>query len=131
MLSRHMLTGIALYAAAMSATGHAAVTEDSFLLRSTGDLIELCGTAPTDPMGTAALNFCHGFALGVYRVLEEENAAKRVGKLFCIADPVPTRNQAVADFIAWAKADQAVMSQPAADGVMAYLVKKYPCKSGK
>ncbi len=131
MLSRHWLTGIAMCAALLPATANAAVTEDTFLLRSTGDLIELCSAAPTDPMGTAALNFCHGFALGVYRVLEEENAAKRTGKLFCTPNPLPTRNQAIADFLSWAKTDAAVMSRDPADGVTAYLVSKYPCKSGK
>jgi hypothetical protein len=131
MLSRHWLAGIAMCAAAFPAAGHAAVTEDTFQLRTTGDLIELCSVAPSDPMGTAALNFCHGFALGVYRVLEVENAARRMGKLFCIAEPLPTRNQAIADFVQWAKAAPEVMSQAPADGVTGYLTKKYPCKPGK
>ena len=87
MRRRHWLAGIALCAAALPATGQAAVTEDTFQLRTTGDLVELCSVAPSDPMGTAALNFCHGFALGVYRVLETENAARRMGKLFCLAEP--------------------------------------------
>ena len=47
------------------------------MVRSTGDLIELCTAAPTDPMGTAALNFCHGFGVGVYRVLEEFESARK------------------------------------------------------
>jgi hypothetical protein len=83
-------------------------------------------------MGTAALNFCHGFTLGVYNVLTEENAAKRMGKLFCMPDPAPTtRNQAVADFVQWAKATPQAMTQSPADGVTGYLVSKYPCKRGK
>jgi Rap1a immunity proteins len=128
---RHWLTGIALCAAALPTQGRAAVTEDTFLLRTTGDLVELCATAPADPMGTAALNFCHGFTLGVYRVLAEENAAKRVGKLFCTPDALPTRNEAIADFVQWAKATPAVTSAPPADGVTDYLIRKYPCKRGK
>jgi hypothetical protein len=81
MRRRHWLAGIALCAAALPAAGQAAVIEDTFQLRTTGDLVELCSVAPSDPMGTAALNFCHGFALGVYRVLETENAPP--GKLCC------------------------------------------------
>jgi hypothetical protein len=131
MRSRHWLAGIAMCSVALPAAGRAAVTEDTFQLRTTADLIELCSIAPSDPMGTAALNFCHGFALGVYRVLEEEDAAKRMGKLFCIADPLPTRNQAISDFVQWAKASPQVMSEPPADGVTRYLTTKYPCKRGK
>ena len=130
MLCRHWLAGIALCAAALPATGNAAVTEDTFQLRTTGDLVELCSTAPSDPMGTAALNFCHGFTLGVYQVLTEENAAERMGKLFCVPDtPTPTRNQAIADFVQWAKATPQAMSQTPADGLTGYLVSKYPMQA--
>ena len=131
MLRRHVLAGLAVCAAALPAAARAAVTEDTFQLRTTGDLVELCTTAPSDPMGTAALNFCHGFALGVYRVLEEENAARRMGKLFCIPEPPPTRNEALADFVQWAKASPTLISQPPADGIAAYLTTKYPCRRGK
>jgi hypothetical protein len=130
MRRRRWLAGIALCAAALPAAGQAAVIEDAFQLRTTGDLVELCSVAPSDPMGTAALNFCHGFALGVYRVLETENAARRMGKLFCLAEPMPTRNQALADFVQWAKATPEVMSQAPADGLTGYLTRKYTCKHG-
>jgi hypothetical protein len=112
-------------------TGNAAVTEDTFQLRTTSDLVELCSTAPSDPMGTAALNFCHGFALGVYRVLAEENAASRMGRLFCVPEPMPSRNQAIGDFVQWAKATPTVMSQDPADGMASYLASKYPCRPHK
>jgi hypothetical protein len=130
MLNRHWLAGIAMYAAAFPAAGHAAVTEDTFQLRTTGDLVELCSVAPSDPMGTAALNFCHGFAVGVYRVLEAENAARR-GKLFCVTEPLPTRNQGIADFVQWVNATPEVLSQGPADGIASYLTRKYPCQRGK
>ena len=123
---------MALCLTALPIASHAAVTEDTFLVRTTGDLIDLCTAAPSDPMSTAALNFCHGFTIGVYRVLAEENAAKRTGKLFCMPDPAPTtRNQAIADFVQWAKATPQAMTQSPADGVTGYLVSKYPCKRGK
>ena len=131
MLSRHWLAVLAMCAAALPAPGNAAVTEDTFLLHTTSDLVELCSIAPSDPMGTAALNFCHGFAVGVYRVLEAENAAKRSGKLFCVTDPLPTRNQAIADFVQWAKATPEVMSHTPADAIAGYVMKKYPCQRGK
>ena len=71
MLSRHWLIGVAVCASILPTAAGAAVTEATFQLATTADLVDLCTAAPSDPMGTAALNFCQGFAVGVYRVLEE------------------------------------------------------------
>lgn len=131
MLRKHWLVGLALCAAIVPSAGHAAVTEDTFQLKTTSDLVELCSDAPSDPMLTAALNFCHGFALGVFRVLDEENAAHRINKLFCIPNPTPTRSQVLTDFVQWAKSAPGVMDQRPADGLSAYLAKTYPCPPGK
>jgi Rap1a immunity proteins len=132
MRNRHWLAGMAMCLAVLPTAAGAAVTEATFSLNTTSDLVDLCTAAPSDPMGTAALNFCHGFALGVYRVLEEENAAKRMGRLFCIPDTVrPSRNEAIADFVQWVKASPDVMSQRPADGIASYLNHKYPCPRGK
>jgi len=133
MLSKQWLTGAAFCAAFLPGVAGAAVTEATFQqLNTTADLVDLCTAAPTDPMGTAALNFCHGFALGVYRVLEEETAAQRIGKLFCVpADMKTTRSEAIADFVQWAKATPGVMSERPADGLTSYLETKYPCRRGK
>jgi hypothetical protein len=131
MLSKHWLAGLALCAAMLPSTGHAAVTEDTFQLKTTSDLVDLCSAAPSDPMMTAAVNFCHGFAVGVFRVLDEENAAHRINKLFCIPNPTPSRNQALADFVQWAKSTPGMMDQRPADGLLAYLAKTYPCPRGK
>jgi hypothetical protein len=111
-------------------TVRAAVTEDTFKLQTTGDLVELCSTPASDPMGTAALNFCHGFAVGVFRVLNEEESAHRT-HMFCAPSPGPSRNQAIADFVQWAKADPAVMEQPPTDGLTAYIEKSFPCPRRK
>ena len=132
MLSRHWLTGVVICAAILPTAAGAAVTEATFQLATTADLVDLCTAAPAEPMGTAAVNFCQGFAVGVYRVLDEENAAKRIGRLFCIPDTVkPSRNEAIAEFVQWAKASSDVMSQRPADGITTYLVQKYPCPRGK
>jgi hypothetical protein len=41
-----------------------AATEANFGARTTGDLVELCTATPDNAIGTAAVNFLEGFALG-------------------------------------------------------------------
>lgn len=53
---------------------------------STGDLVNLCSTAETDPLYTAAVNFCQGFAVGVYRAVQEEDVAQ-TRHLLCTTQP--------------------------------------------
>jgi hypothetical protein len=129
---RHRLLWLTatLCVAAYCTPGRAAVTQDTFMVRSTGDLIELCTVAPTDPMGTAALNFCHGFGVGVYRVLEEYESARK-DHMFCAPATMPTRNEALAGFVQWAKANPDQLSVSPQDGIVAYLTKQYPCARRK
>jgi len=112
-------------------SARASITEDSFLLRSTSDLVDVCSPTQADPMYTAAVNFCQGFAVGVFRVLQEEDAAKRSRHLFCAPNPAPTRNEGIAAFVQWAKADAGRMMQPPADGIAAFLADQYKCPRGQ
>jgi hypothetical protein len=50
-------------------------------------------------MYAAASNFCHGFAVGVFRVLQEEDAARRSNHLFRLPNPAPIRNERIASFV--------------------------------
>ena len=94
-----LLTCSLLMAGAVHAA-RADVMEDNFHMRTTGDLAALCSAAPADRMMTAAANFCHGFALGTYRVLAEVDAARRGPRLAFLPTPAPTRNEAIAQFVA-------------------------------
>ncbi len=121
----------ALCAVVSVATGHAAVTEDSFLLRSTGDLVDLCTAAQPDPLYTAAGNFCQGFGVGVFRVLEAQDTVHRSHHMFCLPNKAMTRNEAVASFVQWAKANPNQMAQPATDGIAQFLSQQFPCPRGR
>jgi hypothetical protein len=77
---------------------------------------------------TAAANFCQGFIVGVYRTLEQEQAAMPA-RLFCPAGPVPTRSEAIARFVAWANARPDMLRQKPEDAVLAYLQERFPCAS--
>jgi len=125
------LPGIALCLAVSTQHAQAVVTADDFLVRNTGDLIELCSAAPSEAMYTAASNFCHGFAVGVFRVLQEEDAARRTNHLFCQPNPAPTRNEAILNFVRWAKVDASRMMLPPADGIATFLSQQYPCPRGR
>jgi hypothetical protein len=121
---------VTLFATALPTITRAAVTQDTFQLGSTADLVELCTASPSEPMGTAALNFCHGFGVGVFRVLQEIESATKA-HTFCMPDPLPTRNEGLASFIQWAKANPDQLSLPPQDGIEAFLSKQYPCSHRK
>jgi hypothetical protein len=124
------IAGCVLGVTALPTSGNAAVTEDQFLLRTTGDLVELCKATPSDTFYTAATNFCHGFSLGVYRVLEEESRAGS-RRMFCMPDTAPHRTDAIAAFVQWADANPDQKNQLPTDGIATYLTKTYPCAHGK
>lgn len=112
-------------------TARAAVTQDTFLVRNTGDLVDLCSAAQTDPLYTAAVNFCHGFTVGVFRTLQKVDMADQAQHLFCLPNPLPTRNNAIAAFVQWAKAEPSRMAQPADDQIAAFMSQQYPCSRGR
>jgi hypothetical protein len=123
----YWLAAVSLCAALSAGPARAAVTADDFLLRNTGDLVALCSADKSDPLYTAASNFCHGFAVGVYRVLAEEDAAYPALRFFCMPAAAPTRSQALAAFILWAKSNAADMAEPPEDGIVVFLSEEYPC----
>lgn len=106
----------------------AAVSSDDFLVHTTGQLVALCTAAPSDPLAAPAVNFCHGFAVGVVRVLQEQDADNPGAKpLFCLPAKGLSRNQALSEFVQWVSADPSRMSMPATDGVAGFLAANYPC----
>jgi len=123
-----LICGAALLGALFVAPGlaRAAVTEDNFDLKTTADLVALCTADPAEPMGTAALNFCHGFGVGSYRVLMDVQTARKLPS-FCMPVPAPTRTDTITAFSAWAKANPARLSSPPEDSVFGFLVAQYPC----
>lgn len=117
----------ATVALAVSGAYGAPVSRDDFQVQTTGNLVSLCSAAPTDPLYTAAVNFCHGFAVGAYRVIMSEEAASR-RKMFCIPANAPNRNEAIAAFVKWANDHPKVLVDPPTDGIVEYLEAEYPCK---
>ncbi len=107
-------------------SARAAVSEADFQMKTASDLVDLCTVQQGDRLAPEAVSFCQGFAVGAYQTLAEQQAAMS-HKLFCISEPTPSRNQAIANFVAWAKANPSVMSERPADAILHYLIQRYPC----
>jgi len=122
------LRGMPLAAALMAATvASANVTESQFPPRTVRDLVEICAPAKEDPMMTAAINYCQGFAQGAVIVEEAHEVHGDVRKLFCLPSPPPPSGSEMAKFIAWANALPSRLDEPAVDGMFIYLAEAYPC----
>jgi hypothetical protein len=121
------LAGAALATILWTSEAQAAVSTDDFLVRTTGDLVKLCSADRTDPLYAAAIHFCHGFGAGVFQTEQLHQAASRAVPLYCAPNPMPTRNESVAGFVAWARATSAVANEAPAAGVLHYLMQTYPC----
>jgi len=107
----------------------APLSRDDFQLTTTANLVSLCSPDQTDPLYTAAQNFCHGFAVGTYRAIAAEEAASQVKhKLFCPPQQTMTRDQAISGFVQWASARPKTLESPPTDGIVEYLSTQYPCK---
>lgn len=124
---------VKLWAAAaalvLAGASHAAwaATEANFSAKTTGDLVELCDPHADTPMDEAAVNFCQGFAQGAVTVEMMHDSGSKTMKLFCLPNPLPSRNEAMAAFVVWARAVPERLDTPAADGLMRFLGEKYPC----
>jgi Rap1a immunity proteins len=126
MRSKFLLFGMVLaLGGATAALG--AVTESQFPPNTVRDLIAICSADKSDPLMTAAVNFCHGFVEGAVIVEEAHEAQRGARKLFCLPTPPPPRGSELGTFIAWANEQPTRLDMPAIDGMFIYLAGKYPC----
>jgi hypothetical protein len=105
-----------------------AVTQETFLARNTQDIVELCTTDPTDPLYVAATHFCQGYLVGIYHYQEDFYNRPGLTPLVCSPNPKPTRNQAIAQYVEWARAHPEYLKERTADTVMKFLIESWPCK---
>jgi hypothetical protein len=103
-----------------------AVEAEDFVVKNAEDVIDVCTTAPSDPLHTAAVNFCHGYLVGLYQTLEALQGKGRK-PLFCAPSPAPTRNQAIADLVAWGKAHPEYKAENPVNFVVKFITERWPC----
>jgi Rap1a immunity proteins len=106
----------------------AAVTDEDFVLSTTQNLVNLCSVSADDPRAKEAIQMCEGYMLGAYHYYLATNSGKNDMRLVCMPNPTPSRNDAVAMFVAWAKANPQYMKEAPVDSEFRFLGEKWPCK---
>jgi Rap1a immunity proteins len=106
----------------------AAVTDEDFEVKTTRNLLNLCTVSADDPRAKEAIQMCQGYLVGAYDYYVAENSGKDSMRLVCMPNPVPTRNEAVAMFVEWAKTNQQYMNERPVDTEFRFLSAKWPCK---
>lgn len=109
----------------------AAVTRDTFLVRTTQELVDLCTVPEDDPLHAASIGFCFGYLVGAYQYQVAAQSGPDVTPLFCMTDPAPTRRQAVEMFITWARANPQYHGEKPVDTIMRFLSTRWPCPAAR
>ena len=127
--SKRFYIGACLLLVVFLLPGVVGATEESdFQVVTTKDLIDLCTTAPDDPLYPHAINFCHGYLVGAYHYHEAASSGPKGVRLVCPPDPMPTRNDTIDMFIDWAKAHPQHWGEPPVESQFRFLMEKWPCK---
>ena len=74
------LLAATILALGIASAASAAVTLQDYqdkVLTNAADLADLCAAKPDDSIGTAAVNFCHGYARGAVALQLQRDAASR------------------------------------------------------
>jgi len=121
------LTYLSLSAALLSPGVYAGVTEQDFVVKTTRNLIDLCTAIPEDPHYHDAIHFCQGYLVGAFHYHQAETANKPELKMVCFPEPKPTRNQAIEQFIAWAKQHPEYMNELPVETEFRFLAETWPC----
>ena len=130
---RRLVSGCSLLAVLLAVSpgsATAALSEDDFFIKNAQDFVDLCAADPADPLYSAAIHFCHGFASGAWQYHEAQASGPEGVRIVCVSDPAPTRNEAIAGFVVWANANPEHLSEPAVEALFRYLHDKWPCSKG-
>jgi hypothetical protein len=110
------------------ATPVLADVSEEYRVRNAGDLVSLCSRDSSAVDYVAALNFCHGFAVGAFAYYHSVASADPDSKIVCVKQPYPERKKVIADFEVWSKTHASFMNDRAVDTLFRFLVEAFPCK---
>lgn len=126
-MKRWGLLGAAAFLLA-AGVANAQVTESNFVMRTTGDLVALCGVARDDPNAIAAIHFCEGYVLGLDHFAEATGRPFR-GELYCPPEGLRmSRDELVAQFVGWQRRNPGLASEAPLDGIVRWAAATWPCK---
>jgi len=111
--------------AATCATAQAA-SPDHYRIRTAGELVAVCSTAPGAQDHATAVAFCHGVLAGAYGYYDAATPAAQ--RFVCVPDPAPKRAQVAEEFVAWSKARPQLMNNHAVDTLFRFAAEQYPCR---
>ncbi len=105
-----------------------AVTKENFKAITTRDLVNLCSASAQDPYYKEAIHFCEGYLVGAFDfyAAQSKNNPKLV--MVCFPEPMPSRDQTVEMFVAWAQEHQQYMTEMPVESEFRFLTEKWPCK---
>lgn len=124
---KHALMIVLFVVACITPFRAGAVTEEDFKARTTQALMNLCTATPDDPAYSSAIHFCHGYLVGALHYHMAESAGDADKRMVCFPDQAPTRNEAIAKFIDWAKAHPEYMNEMPVETEFRFLVETWPC----
>ena len=106
----------------------AAVTQEDFLVKTTQNLLNLCTVSANDPMQKEATHMCSGYLVGAFHYHEAAVSALGSQRLVCLPEKAPSRNEAIAMFVEWAKARPQYLSEMPVETEFRFLMERWPCK---
>ncbi len=105
----------------------AAVGNSDFKVKTTRDLVNLCGVSDSDALHDAAMGYCLGFIDAAHDYHQSITSGELLTPITCPA-PEVTRQQAVDAFLAWAKSNQGLLdSESPINGLMRFASAEWPC----
>ena len=126
-MKRKVLGLIVMLGILLPGLANSAVTEEDFVVKTTQNLINLCTASPQDPRYEEAVNFCQGYMVGAYHYYIAEHSKDPKNLFVCLPDPKPSRNEVVALFVAWAKANPQYMTDMPVESQLRFMSEKWPC----
>jgi hypothetical protein len=100
---------------------------EDFRVRSAQDLVDLCSVKSSEDPVNPSIQFCRGFISGAWQYHLSQANGPKGQPLVCPPEPPPTRDEAIAMFVAWSATHADKLSEPAVDALFRFLVEKYPC----
>lgn len=107
-------------------TTHAADTAD-FGVKTTEDLLDLCASSPESNFYTEATNFCYGYMVGAYHYHTAIGQGSNAQQQICVPEPKPLRDEVIALFVEWAKANPQYHNESPIKTEFRFLKETWPC----